>query len=357
MSGIFPLALEGAPFFRGGIVLRHAKKIELTSGEQALLEELAIPDPRKDRISFRARIVLGAASGRTNEDIATELDTRRQTISRWRNCYFNSRLPGLLTVKKSLGRRPLSRWRHSSRILDATRNDSPPNGRRWTCRSLAKHLDLSVSLVQRVWKQEGIGSEWRRDYYAAPPFQPGERLRLLGCFFQSGHRAVVVEVLPAESFGKSAKNGEDNLGPPTIVSTLNALPSCREASRTRQIRLLVDQQISFLGEVERQANSGSRLRLITNGENSFSHSRVRRWLSKSGRFSLHYSCVSQDYLADAEARLCTLADQRFSRSLSSNLVALAAQGDQQVVIPPLEAALDFSSITAVFPPLVAAPIP
>jgi hypothetical protein len=44
---------------------------------------------------LRAKIVLLAAQGLSNHEIAARLDTRREIVSMWRKRFFEERLPGL----------------------------------------------------------------------------------------------------------------------------------------------------------------------------------------------------------------------------------------------------------------------
>ncbi len=44
---------------------------------------------------FRAKIILLAAEGLSNEEIARHLDTRREVVSMWRKRFFQERLRGL----------------------------------------------------------------------------------------------------------------------------------------------------------------------------------------------------------------------------------------------------------------------
>jgi transposase len=44
---------------------------------------------------MRARIVLLAADGLSNDQIASRLDTRREIVSMWRKRFFEERLAGL----------------------------------------------------------------------------------------------------------------------------------------------------------------------------------------------------------------------------------------------------------------------
>ena len=43
----------------------------------------------------RARMILHAAKGLSNDQIAEHLDTRREVVSLWRKRFFEERLPGL----------------------------------------------------------------------------------------------------------------------------------------------------------------------------------------------------------------------------------------------------------------------
>ncbi len=69
--------------------------IELSKTER---EELAArarryTSPYRDVI--RAKIVLLAAEGLANDIIAARLDTPRQVVSKWRQRFYRTRLPGL----------------------------------------------------------------------------------------------------------------------------------------------------------------------------------------------------------------------------------------------------------------------
>ncbi len=44
---------------------------------------------------LRAKMILLAAEGRRNDEIAAALSTRREVVSQWRKRFFEDRLPGL----------------------------------------------------------------------------------------------------------------------------------------------------------------------------------------------------------------------------------------------------------------------
>ena len=69
--------------------------IELRPEERLVLEARARKYTLPYRDVFRARIILLAAEGLRNDEIAGRLDTRREVVSLWRKRFFEERLDGL----------------------------------------------------------------------------------------------------------------------------------------------------------------------------------------------------------------------------------------------------------------------
>jgi transposase len=77
-------------------VSRHAMSIVLSGDERVELERRVRARTSSQQAARRARIVLAAAEGRQNKDIATELGIARGTIRQWRSRFAKSGLAGLL---------------------------------------------------------------------------------------------------------------------------------------------------------------------------------------------------------------------------------------------------------------------
>jgi len=69
--------------------------IRLSEGERTELEGVARSYTSPYRDVIRARIVLYASQGLSNEEIAARLDTPRQIVSKWRKRFYEQRLAGL----------------------------------------------------------------------------------------------------------------------------------------------------------------------------------------------------------------------------------------------------------------------
>lgn len=70
-------------------------RIRLSRAERVTLETTARRYTSPYRDVVRARIVLYAAEGLRNDQIAARLDTPRQIVSKWRKRFFEQRLAGL----------------------------------------------------------------------------------------------------------------------------------------------------------------------------------------------------------------------------------------------------------------------
>lgn len=70
-------------------------EITLTEEEARMLERRA----QKYTLPYfqvqRAQMILLAAQGLRNDEIAARLNTRREVVSQWRKRFFDERLPGL----------------------------------------------------------------------------------------------------------------------------------------------------------------------------------------------------------------------------------------------------------------------
>ena len=75
--------------------------IVLSSAERTRLEATARKYTSPYRDVIRAKIVLYAAAGLDNDDIAARLDTPRQIVSKWRKRFYRERIAGLEELSRT----------------------------------------------------------------------------------------------------------------------------------------------------------------------------------------------------------------------------------------------------------------
>ena len=79
--------------------------ITLNRGEKSVLEDVANKYTSPYFKVVRAKIVLMAAAGLRNDQIAERVSLPRQIVSKWRKRFFEERLEGLENLSRS-GRPP-----------------------------------------------------------------------------------------------------------------------------------------------------------------------------------------------------------------------------------------------------------
>ena len=135
--------------------MRVAAAIELSADERPTLERWARGRSTPARLVLRAQIVLAAAAGKRNQEIAAAVGTQPRTVGLWRRRFATQRLAGIERDAPRGGRPATQRQQQVRRIIEATTQTKPAVGTHWSTRTLAAHLNISPAMVQRVWKAQG----------------------------------------------------------------------------------------------------------------------------------------------------------------------------------------------------------
>lgn len=133
--------------------MRVAIKIELTSEQRRQLEAAARSRSVALRVVERARIVLLAADGLSNDEIARRLSMSRFKVSRWRERYARRGFPGIEKDAPRPGRTPAV---GPETVVRMTTQEKPPQATHWSTRRLAALVGVSPSTVRRVWRAHGL---------------------------------------------------------------------------------------------------------------------------------------------------------------------------------------------------------
>ena len=112
--------------------MRIARSIELTEMERETLTKWSRGRSTPARLVLRAKIVLAAAEGRLNKDIAVDLKTSKKTVSLWRTRFADHRLPGIEKDAPRGGRHPDMRAKFEAEIIRRTTQETPTNATHWS---------------------------------------------------------------------------------------------------------------------------------------------------------------------------------------------------------------------------------
>jgi transposase len=116
-------------------------------------------------LAERAKILLLAAQGTSNTEIAHQVGCSRPTVILWRHRYTQGGLDGLLDRPRS-GRPQTVRRGRRAEILAVTLSPPPEHlgVTHWSTRLLADELGVSHNTVARVWRDHDL-KPWRTETF------------------------------------------------------------------------------------------------------------------------------------------------------------------------------------------------
>src|SRR5690349_19479593 len=130
--------------------MRIARAVVLTANERVTLTKWARGRSTPARLVQRAKIILAAADGKRNDEIASEVGCTRRTVGTWRSRFAEHRLTGIERDAPRGGRTASVRAAKEAEIIAQTTQGPPPGATHWSVRTMAAAVDVSRSTVQRV---------------------------------------------------------------------------------------------------------------------------------------------------------------------------------------------------------------
>jgi transposase len=143
--------------------MRVAEAIELDAKTERGLRTLSKGRRVEARVQQRASVILLAAQGWQNKDIADAVKLDRRQVALWRRRFIEGGLEALLQDAARSGRTPSVTRAVESLILSRTLHEQPAEATHWSSRTLAAHLGLSATTIRRVWQRNGIKPHLRGD--------------------------------------------------------------------------------------------------------------------------------------------------------------------------------------------------
>ena len=130
--------------------------IQLTDDERGTLQRWTRRGKGEHRLVERAKILLLADQGRSNQQIADALKTRTARVSKWRQRFGAKRLAGLSDAGRS--GKPATYDASTEKRVLALLDQPPPKGySQWNGPRLAEALaDVSADQVWRILRRHDI---------------------------------------------------------------------------------------------------------------------------------------------------------------------------------------------------------
>ena len=106
-------------------------------------------------LAMRSRIVLAAADGMANVDIAAVVGCSRVTVSGWRNRHPAWCVDGFCDEPRPGPPRRIDDAKIEE-VVVKTLEETPTDATHWSTRSMAKTVGLSQSSISAIWRAFGL---------------------------------------------------------------------------------------------------------------------------------------------------------------------------------------------------------
>jgi transposase len=317
--------------------MRRACQISLGDEDRTILERWTRGRSTQARLVTRARVVLAAAEGKENKDIAAELPISRGAVARWRDRFAVAAVAGIKKDAPRGGRPPKARNDLVRRIIEMTTQQKPANATHWSTRTLAEALGTNHALVHRVWSAHGLKPHLCHTFKVShDPHFTEKLLDVVGLDLDPPEHALVLGVdetsqiqaldrtqpsLPIHP-GRCATMTHDyqRNGTTTLFAALDLLEGrligqCMPRHRHQEF-------IKFLTPIDAETPPELDLHWIVDNYATHKHPKVKAWLKRNKRFHLHFIPTSSSWLNLVERWCRAITDKRIRRGVFKSVAQL-----------------------------------
>ncbi len=310
--------------------MRVARPVTLNSEQRQVLEQQARARSLPARQVERARIVLRAADGWQDKDIAAELSITPEKAARWRNRFLQG---GLAALRKDAPRPGRPRTVLSGKvkqIIEKTTQEKPAAATHWSTRTMAAAVGVSEATVRRIWHAHGLKPHLIKTFKVSNDPQFAEKLEaVVGLYLHPPEHAMVfcvdeksqIQALDRTQPGLPIKKGRCGTmthdykrnGTATLFAALNTLDGtiismCDDRHRHQE-------WLKFLRVIDNLSPQAKEIHLIADNYATHKHPKVQKWLGRHRRFHMHFTPTSSSWLNMVERFFRDLTDNRIRRGV------------------------------------------
>jgi transposase len=315
-----------------------AAVIELDAAERERLEAWSRRPSSAQALALRARIVLLAADGLKNTEIAERLAIRHASVGRWRNRFAEHRLDGLTDEPRPGQPRKITDAKVEE-VIVKTLETTPQDATHWSTRSMAAEVGLNQTAVHRIWKAFGLQPHRQDAWKLSRDPQFIEKVRdVVGLYLDPPERAVVLcvdeksqiqaldrtaPILPMlPGTPQRATHDYKRAGTSSLYAALDLATGKvigRLHSRHRAIEFK-----QFLQTLDREVPAGLDVHVVLDNSSTHKTPAIQRWLIAHPRFVLHFTPTSSSWLNLVERWFAELTTKKLRRGAHRSVRELNA---------------------------------
>lgn len=308
---------------------RPLTPLTLTPDERETLERWLQRRKTAQALALRARLILAAAEGRPNREIAARLHLTQQTVSKWRKRFVARHLDGLVDEPRPGAPRTITDA-DVERVIRLTLERRPDDATHWSTRSLARRVGMSQSAVSRIWRAFALQPHHSETFKLSQDPLFIEKVRdIVGLYLNPPDQALVLGVdeksqiqaldrtqplLPMRP-GQIERRTHDYVRQGTtspfaalVVKTGEVLGRCQPRHRSVEFR-------TFLNHIDANVPPELDVHLILDNYGTHKTPLIRRWLVRHPRFHMHFTPTGATWLNLVERFFAALTEKQIRRGV------------------------------------------
>ena len=319
-----------------------AVQIELSEDERAQLEAWTRRRLSAQALARRSRIVLAAAEGLRNTEIAERLGVSRNMAATWRSRFAEQRLDGL-TDEPRPGRPRTISDEQVDLVITTTLESTPKDATHWSTRSMAREVGLTQTAVSRIWRAFGLQPH-RQDTFklSKDPLFVEKVHDVVGLYLNPPERAVVLcvdeksqiqaldrtaPILPMlPGVPERATHDYRRAGTSSLYAALDLTSGQVIGALHSRHRAIEFKQ--FLQTIDRHVPAELAVHVVLDNSSTHKTPAIRKWLLAHPRFVLHFTPTSSSWLnlverwfGELTSKLLKRGAHRSVRDLNSDIRA------------------------------------
>ena len=326
-----------------------APALVLRDGDRGELESWLRSRTVSAGLAKRARMILLAADGIGNREIAERVEASPTTVIQWRERYGKRGLVGLEDMERSGRPRELD---HRQIVAETLKPPPKKLGvTHWSTRLLADRLKVSNTTIARAWRSYGI-KPWKAESFrfSTDPELVGKVTDICGLYLgvhdDVPESAIVlcvdeksqiqaldrtVPILPMQE-GRIERRSHDYYrhGTTTLFAALDIATGPVTAALKPRHRN--QEFLAFLKQIERAyrnvtdgAGVPVELHLVMDNYAAHKHANVRTWLAENPRFKVHFTPTHASWMNLVEVFFGIVERQAIRRGVFKSVKDLNAK--------------------------------
>ena len=290
---------------------RNAIQVTLSDTDSQELKRWVGAHRTPQQVAQRCRIILAAAAGTQDKDIAKSMKINYKTVALWRKRFCSEGPDCLWEVAAGRGRKPQLTAEKIEEVVNATLQTKPVGATHWSCRTMAEEQGISKSTINLIWQSHGLQPHRTKQFKLSRDPKFLEKLTdVVGLYVNPPEKAIVlcvdeksqIQALDRTQPGLPLKKGRCGTmthdykrnGTTTLFAALEVaegkvIGQCYARHRHQEF-------LKFLKRLDSEFPIQIKLHVVMDNYGTHKHPKVQSWLQRHPRFIPHFIPTSSSWL-------------------------------------------------------------